>query len=104
MEWKYVNAEKTFVLMFDMSGNAAVAYIYGKQEIIDNGNSVKFNISTTDGNTNGKKRLSQLPSLVEFIELLNSTTFVIESDRRFAPSTMKFIDANNPENYIIFAL
>ena len=104
LEWKYVNAEKTFVLRFDMSGNAAVAYIYGKQEIIDNGNSVKFNISTTDGNTNGKKRLSQLPSLVEFIELLNSTTFVIESDRRFAPSTMKFIDANNPENYIIFAL
>lgn len=102
--WQYVNSDKTYVLQFDMSGNSAAAYIYGDQNVVNDGSAVKFNISTTDGNTNGKNRLSKIPALVEFIQLVNATDFEIESDNRFAPSSMKFTDKNNPANYMIFSL
>lgn len=102
--WQYSNTDKTYALQFDMSGNSAATYIFGNLESVNDGNTIKFNISTTDGNSNGKNRLSQIPALVEFIQMVNATDFEIESDNRFAPSSMKFIDKNNPSNYMIFAL
>jgi len=106
IEWKYVGAPtKRQLIEFKFSRTTAgTAYIYGEQEVTDGGKSVKFNISTVDGNSNGKKRLQNIPSLVEFINKINSTTFTIESDKRMAPSSMKFVDVNNPQNYIVFTL
>lgn len=106
IEWKYIGTPtKRQLLEFKFSRtNSGVAYIYGEQEVTDGGKSVKFNISTTDANSNGKKRLENIPSLVEFINKINSTTFSIESDKRMAPSSMKFVDVNDPQNYIVFTL
>lgn len=106
IEWKFLSTTlKRQVLEFKFSRTTAgVAYIYGEQEVSEDGQSVKFNISTSDGNSNGKKRLQNIPSLVELINKINATTFTIESERRMAPTVMKFVDVNNPQNYIVFTL
>ncbi len=102
LSWTYLSSDKRTAVRFDESGSYAKPYIYGEAEVIENGSSIKFNISTSDGNSNGRNRLNRLPALVSFIELLNSTSFRIESNYRFAPSNMRFVDVNNPANYITF--
>ncbi len=100
--WIYSSSDRSYALQTVVSSGASAAYIYGTQEVTDDGNSVKLTVSTSEGNTNGRNFLNRIASITDFIELINATDFVIESENRFAPRSMKFVDVNDPSNYFVF--
>lgn len=101
LEFFYYANEATYAIHFRNSGSAAAAYVYGDEQPTDDGLSVRFNISTTEGNTNGVNRLKQIPTFKAFIERLNATDFRLETETRFAPATIKFVDSANESNYFV---
>lgn len=100
----YYSNEGTYALSFRNSGTSAAAYIYGNETADEDGVTVNFDFSTTEGNTNGKNRLRDIPALTTFINLLNSTQFVLSTDKPLAPTTIVLKSKTNENDYIIVSL
>lgn len=104
IDFVYYANEDTYALSFRNSGTSAAAYIYGNETANEDGVSLKFNYSTTEGNTNGKNRLRDIPALTTFINTLNSTDFTLTTDNPLAPSTIKFTSKANENDYFVVTL
>lgn len=104
IDFVYYANEDTYALSFRNSGTSAAAYIYGNETANEDGVSLKFNYSTTEGNTNGKTRLRDIPALTTFINTLNSTDFTLTTDNPLAPSTIKFTSKANENDYFVVTL
>lgn len=104
IDFVYYANEDTYALSFRNSGTSAAAYIYGNETANEDGVSLKFNYSTTEGNTNGKNRLRDIPALTTFINTLNSTGFTLTTDNPLAPSTIKFTSKANENDYFVVTL
>lgn len=104
IDFVYYANEDTYALSFRNSGTSAAAYIYGNETANEDGVSLKFNYSTTEGNTNGKNRLRDIPALTTFINTLNSTDFTLTTDNPLAPSTIKFTNKANENDYFVVTL
>lgn len=104
IDFVYYANESTYALSFRNSGTSAAAYIYGNETANEDGVSLKFNYSTTEGNTNGKNRLRDIPALTTFINTINSTDFTLTTDNPLAPSTIKFTSKANENDYFVVTL
>ncbi len=104
IDFVYVANLETYALSFRNSGTSAAAYIFSDITTPDDGTSAKFNISTTEGNTNGKNRLRDIQSLTTFINLLNSTDFVLTTTNPLAPAKIKFTSKSNENDYFVVSL
>lgn len=104
IDFIYYASQKTYALSFRNSGTSAAAYIYGTETPSEDGLSIKFDISTTEGNNNGKNRLRDIPSLTTFINLLNSTDLVMSTENPLAPTKITFKSRSNENDYFTVTL
>lgn len=104
IDFVYYANENTYALSFRNSGTSAAAYIYGTETAGDDGVSMKFNYSTTEGNTNGKNRLRDIPALTAFINMLNSSDLTMSTDNPLAPASVKFTSKANENDYFVVTL
>ena len=97
---EYDATSKKYALNFRRSGSTSPHYMYCEETVVDDGESVKFNVSTTDVNNNGNLLLQRVSSVGDFIQLFNASDFEFEVGSRFAPSRIKMVIKTNPEDYL----
>lgn len=100
----YVANEGKYALQFRNSGSTAAAYIWGDETAADDGVTLNLNYSTSEGNTNGKNRLRDLPSLTDLINAINASTFVTTAENPLAPTVIKIVDKANEGDTITLTL
>lgn len=104
IDFMWSSKDNCFVLYYRHSNlQGATPYIYGEVEATANAE-VKFNISTTEGNSYGVTRLNRLPSLVALIEGLNEAPLTTSAASVMAPTTMTLTSSTNPADYMVLTL
>mgnify|MGYP004443178859 FL=1 len=59
---------------------------------------------TGEGDKNALVYRDKVPAMKQFVQLLNDTSFRVETDNPLAPTTVRLIDKNNSENYFTLSL
>lgn len=91
------SSEESYMFSFLISGTSAKAYLYSDFKISESGN-FGFNISLTEGNTNGMNRVNRIAALTDLVNLLNSSEYKVTSDDPIKRTTLKFESVSKPEN------
>ena len=100
----YSLSHQRYVLNFKRSGSNAEFFFFGNETVVDDGESVKFEYSSTEVDLNAQMVLQKVPAVGEFINYLNSCDFNFVVDSRFAPSTIKMEEKANPANFLYVTL
>lgn len=103
-DFLYSMKEKRYVLNFKRSGSNAEYYFFGNETVVDDGDAVKVEYSTTDIDQNAQMLMQKVPVVADFVSYLNSCDFNFVVSSRFAPSVIKMEDKTDPANFLYVTL
>ncbi len=96
-------SNRRFRMKITLAGSSSNAYIYGTPSKAED-NQINFIYDPDTGDSNGRTRVKNLPSLKALLEYWAAHKWIISTDYPMAPSVLKFTNADNTADTFIMSL